>query len=40
MIARDLAGDDGDLPPKALAPAAALAVLCATLVLWTLVSSS
>jgi hypothetical protein len=40
MISRDLAGNDGDLPPKALAPAAALAVLCATLVLWAIVSSS
>jgi hypothetical protein len=40
MIARDLAGDDGDLPPRALAPAAGLAVLGATLALWTLVSSS
>jgi Na+/H+ antiporter NhaD/arsenite permease-like protein len=41
MIARDLAGDDGDhLPPRALAPAAGLAVLGATLVLWTVVSSS
>ena len=40
MIARDLAADDGDLPPKALAPAAALAVICATLVLWTILSSS
>jgi Na+/H+ antiporter NhaD/arsenite permease-like protein len=40
MIARDLAGDDGDLPTKALAPVAALAVLCATLVLWTILSPS
>jgi Na+/H+ antiporter NhaD/arsenite permease-like protein len=40
MISRDLAGADGDLPPKALAPAAALGVLCATFVLWTIVSSS
>jgi Na+/H+ antiporter NhaD/arsenite permease-like protein len=39
MIARDLAGEDGELPPKTLARAALLAVLCATSVLWAISSS-
>ena len=40
MIARDLVGEDGDLPPRILAPAAGLAVLGATFVLWTILSPS
>ena len=34
MIASDLAGEDGELRLKTLVPAAGLAVLCATLLLW------
>jgi Na+/H+ antiporter NhaD/arsenite permease-like protein len=40
MIARDLAGEDGELPRKALVSVAGLAVLSATLVLWATFSSS
>ena len=40
MIGRELAGEDADVSTKALAPAAALAVLGATLVLWTILALS
>jgi hypothetical protein len=38
MIARDLAGEDGELPSRTLVPASALAVLGATFLLWATIS--